>query len=288
MNTQTPTTTQTTTPTTTTPTTLILGGTGKTGSRVARRLTARGLPVRIASRAGAPPFDWNDESTWAAALRGVGALYLAYYPDLAVPGAAQHIRALARQAADGGVKRIVLLSGRGEPQVLPAEEGVRDSGAAFTILRAAWFAQNFSEGYLLDPVLAGEVAFPAGDVAEPFLDVDDIADIAAAALTTDRHAGMIYELTGPRLLTFADAVAEIARASGREIRYVPITSAQYGAALAEVMPAEDAGFLTELFRYVLDGHNAHLTDGVERALGRRPRDFADFARDAAAAGAWSR
>ena len=288
MNTQTPTTTQTTTPTTTTPTTLILGGTGKTGSRVARRLIARGLPVRIASRAGAPPFDWNDESTWTAALRGVGALYLAYYPDLAVPGAAQHIRALARQAADGGVKRIVLLSGRGEPQVLPAEEGVRDSGAAFTILRAAWFAQNFSEGYLLDPVLAGEVAFPAGDVAEPFLDVDDIADIAAAALTTDRHAGMIYELTGPRLLTFADAVAEIARASGREIRYVPITSAQYGAALAEVMPAEDAGFLTELFRYVLDGHNAHLTDGVERALGRRPRDFADFARDAAAAGAWSR
>lgn len=267
--------------------TLILGGTGKTGRRVAERLTKLRRPVRIASRTGAPAFDWHDDSTWAASLEGVRAVYLAYYPDLAVPEAAAHIRAFCERASSSGVARIVLLSGRGEAGVLPSEAAVRESGMAYTILRSAWFSQNFSEGHLLGPVLEGEIAFPAGEVAEPFVDLDDVADVAVAALTDDRHAGATYELTGPRLLTFEEAASEITRASARDVYYRPVSSATYATALADFMPSEHVTFLTQLFAEVLDGHNAYLADGVQRALGRSPRDFRDFAREAARAGVWT-
>ncbi|MFD8529009.1 NAD(P)H-binding protein [Streptosporangium canum] len=269
-------------------TTLVLGGTGKTGRRVMERLAARGLPVRSGSRSGTPPFDWEDQATWAAALRDVDAVYVTYYPDLAAPGAAASIGSFAALAAGGGVRRLVLLSGRGEEEARACERRVQESGAEWTILRASWFNQNFSEHYLLEPVLSGVVALPAGNVAEPFIDVEDIADVAVAALTEDGHAGRTYELTGPRLLTFADAAGEIAKAADREVRYVPVSAEEYADALVEHgVPADEATMLTELFTKVLDGRNAHLTDGVRLALGREPRDFADYARDAAATGVWN-
>jgi uncharacterized protein YbjT (DUF2867 family) len=268
-------------------TTLILGGTGKTGRRVAERLAARGRSVRIASRSGAQRFDWDDQNTWAQTLAGVDSMYIAYPPDLAAPSAAPHLRAMAAQAAESGVRKMVLLSGRGEPQVYPSERAVRESGAAFTIVRCSWFAQNFSEGYLRGPILEGEVAFPAGSIAEPFVDLDDAADVAVAALTEARHEGKIYELSGPRLLSFGEAVAEIGKVLGRDIRYVPITFDQYAAGLESLVPADVAAFLKELFEFILDGHNAYLSDGVQQALARRPRDFSEFVRDAAAAGAWN-
>ncbi|TIT50698.1 MAG: NmrA family transcriptional regulator, partial [Mesorhizobium sp.] len=149
--------------------TLILGGTGKTGRRLADRLTAQGLPVRIGSRSGTPPFDWENNMTWVSALDGIGAVYISYYPDLAVPGAAEAVGAFANLAVERGVRRLVLLSGRGEKEAQRAEEMLKASGADWTILRCAWFAQNFSESFLLDPLLAGEVALPVGNVGEPFV-----------------------------------------------------------------------------------------------------------------------
>ena len=269
------------------PTTLVLGGTGKTGRRVAQRLTALGRPVRIGSRSGEPPFDWQDRATWPGLLEGVGSVYVSYYPDLAVPGAVETVGAFARLAVDRGVPRLVLLAGRGEPETELAEQAVCQSGAELTILRSTWFSQNFSEDYLLDPVLGGEVALPAGDTPEPFVDADDIADVAVAALTRDGHIGELYELTGPRLLTFAQAVDEIAKATGRKIRYVPVSIDEYAAAAAsQGVPAEVVELLTYLFSEVLDGRNAHVTNGVQRALGREPRDFAEYARDTAASGVW--
>ncbi len=265
---------------------LVIGGTGKTGRRVAQLLTARGTPVRVASRTGATPFDWTKQDTWPAALRGVRTVYLTYQPDLAMPGAAEDIAAFCRTAVAAGTRRVVLLSGRGEDEVLPSEAAVRECGAEWTILRASWFCQNFSEGMLLGPVLGGEIAFPAGDVREPFIDADDIAEVAVAALTGSEHTGKIYDLTGPRLLTFAEAANEIAHAARRDVRYVPVTSTDYARALSAELPAEVASFLTDLFARVLDGHNATLGDGVERVLGRRPRDFREYARAAADAGAW--
>ncbi len=267
--------------------TLVLGGTGKTGRRIAEQLTARNVLVRIGSRSAQPAFVWENPDTWPGALANVDAVYIAYYPDLAAPGASDAIQAFTDLAVRSGVRRLVLLSGRGEPEAQRCEEIVQRSGAQWTVLRCSWFNQNFSENYLLEPIQAGEVALPAPDVGEPFIDADDIADAAVAALTDDKHSGQLYELTGPRLLTFAEAIAQIGRATGREISYVRIPMEDYVAALEQAqLPAEFVALIKYLFTEVLDGRNAYVTDGVQRALGRAPRDFADYARRAAASGAW--
>jgi uncharacterized protein YbjT (DUF2867 family) len=270
-------------------TTLVLGGTGKTGRRVAERLQAQGMSVRIGSRSGQPPFDWEDPETWAPAVQGVSSVYISYYPDLAVPGAVEATGSFARLAVEHGVPRLVLLAGRGEAEAEQAERAVRDSGADLTIVRATWFMQNFSEDYMIEHILAGAIALPAGDTPEPFVDADDIADVAVAALTDDKHIGQLYELTGPRLLTFTDAAAEISSAVGRDIPYVPVSLEEHAAVAAEQgVPAEVIELLTYLFSEVLDGRNAYVTDGVQRALGREPRDFREFAREAAATGVWDK
>lgn len=269
-------------------TTLVLSGTGKTGRRVAERLSARGMPVRIGSRSGAPPFDWNDRDTWAPALRDVASVYVAYVPDVTWPGAVEEIASFVDLAVDQGVRKLVFLSGRGEPEAYRSEHIVQASEVDWTIVRAAWFNQNFSEGWLREPVLSGTLALPVNDVAEPFVDVDDIADVAAAALREDGHSDELYEVTGPRLLTFTDVATEISKASGLHVEYVPITAEEYAAvAAAHGMPEEDAALLTDLITDVLDGRNAYLADGVQRALGRPPKDFSDYARDVAASGAWT-
>ena len=268
--------------------TLVLGGTGKTGRRVAERLASRGVPTRVASRAADPSFDWDDQSTWDAALDGVTAAYVSYAPDLAIPGATDAIRAFVGQAVGQGVQRLVLLSGRGEEEAQLCERIVQDAGIDWTIVRSSWFNQNFSEGEFLGMVTAGEITLPAGEVGEPFVDVDDIADVAVAALTEDGHAGQIYELTGPRLLTFMDVAAEISRASGREVRYIQIPNEAFAAAIAESgAPDNIAWLLDYLFSTVLDGRNAYVCDGVQRALGREPTDFAEYARRVADSGLWN-
>ncbi len=269
-------------------TTLVLGATGKTGRRVAERLKARNLPVRLGSRSGEPPFDWDAPATWPAALRGVQAVYVSYYPDLAASGASDTIRTFTELAVASGVQHLVLLSGRGEPEAQRCEEIVRNSRVDWTLLRCSWFCQNFSENYLLEPILAGEVALPAGNVGESFVDADDIADVAVAAFTDDRHVGQLYELTGPRLWTFAEAIAEIARVTRRDIRYVQVPIEEYTAALEGAqLPPELAALITYLFSEVLDGRNASVADGVSRALGRAPRDLADYVRNTAATGVWN-
>ena len=269
--------------------TLVIGASGKTGRRVAERLRARDVPVRAGSRSGAPPFDWEDRSTWGPALDGATSAYISFYPDLAVPGAPEAIAALAEAALGSGTRRLVLLSGRGEEEAQRAEQALQASGVPeWTIVRCSWFNQNFSEGYFLDSLLAGELVLPAGAVAEPFVDVEDIADVATAALTEDGHAGRLYELTGPRLLTFEEAVGEIAAAAGQPIRYVQVPlDAWMDEMAADGMPEDALSLLGYLFTEVLDGRNAQLANGVQEALGREPRDFRDFARAAAATGLWT-
>jgi uncharacterized protein YbjT (DUF2867 family) len=268
--------------------TLVLGGTGKTGRRVAERLRARNLPVRVGSRSGAPPFDWENPTTWPGALRDVGAVYVSYYPDLAAPGATYAISAFTELAANRGVPRLVLISGRGEPGAQRCEQIVRDAGREWTVVRASWFCQNFSENFLLDALLDGTVALPVGNVGEPFVDADDIADVAVAALTEDGHTGRIYEVTGPRLWTFAEAVAEIARETQRNIRYVEVSIEEYASGLESAgLPPAFVSLITYLFTEVLDGRNARVADGIPRALGRPPRDFTDYVRDTAATGVWN-
>jgi uncharacterized protein YbjT (DUF2867 family) len=266
--------------------TLVIGGTGKTGRRVVDRLRDRGVPVRIGSRSGQPPFDWEDRSTWAPALDGAGSVYISYHPDLAFPGAAETVGSLADLAVRRGARRLVLLSGRGERGAQRGEQAVMDSGADWTVVRSSFFAQNF-EDFMLEAVRAGEFVLPAGETAEPVIDAEDVAGVAAAALTDDRHIGQLYEVTGPRLMTFAEMAAEISKATGREVRYRDVSSEEFAAGLAAAgLPAGWVEGLTDLFTEIMDGHNSCLTDGVQRALGRPPGDFADYARRAAATGVW--
>ncbi|MFD3700872.1 NAD(P)H-binding protein [Streptomyces sp. NPDC058646] len=272
---------------------LVLGGTGKTGRRVAAQLRERGLEVRAASRSGKTRFDWYDESTWQPALDGAGAVYMVDMVDEPVEWNPEvSVRAFCRQAVAAGVERIVLLQARtneeaGGKSLIGSEAEVQNSGAEWTILRPGWFAQNFDEGILLDGIRAGEVRLPAGEGLEPFIDCDDVAAVAVAALTEEGHAGKTYELSGPRLLSFGEAVEEIARATGREIRYVALSPEEYVAELvAEGVPADYAQMVADLIGQIREGKGAHISTGFKDALGHDPRDFAAFAKDAAATGVW--
>jgi uncharacterized protein YbjT (DUF2867 family) len=258
---------------------LVLGANGKTGRRIAQRLRNANCRIREGSRTAMPAFEWQDRRSWPAVLDGVKRVYLCYVPDLAVPGAVEDIREFVALARTTGVQRIVLLSGRGEEEAQRAEDIVRHSELEWTVLRASWFAQNFSEGYMQPAIAAGELVLPAGDVPEPFVDADDIADAAFAALTSDAHLGCIHELTGPRALTFAEAVQEISAASGRLIRHVAVSHKDFLRGLRDDgVPADYVWLLDYLFRTVLDGRNAKPADGVRQALGRPPRDFSVWAR----------
>ncbi len=266
---------------------LVVGATGKTGSRVITKLEDKGLALRRGSRGSDIPFDWETPATWAPALAGIKSAYVTYFPDLAFPGAVEKLEAFTKVAAASGLEHIVLLSGRGEHHARLGEEVVRNSGIPFTLVRSAWFAQNFSEGYLRDPILAGVLPMPGGDIAEPIIDIDDIADVVVAALTEDGHIGELYEVTGPRLMTFAEMAGVLSVATGRAIQHLPITFEDFHANVAAAGDDFVADVFTAIARETLDGRNAHLADGVERALGRKPRDFADFAAAAASQGVWA-
>lgn len=266
---------------------LVVGGTGKTGRRVTEKLAARGHLVRATSRSGPFAFDWGEERGWDAVLTGTEAAYVTYQPDLAAPGSEAAISAFTRRALASGLKHVVLLSGRGEPEAQSCERILQRSGLHWTILRANWFMQNFSEALFVDGLRAGHLMLPAGDVPEPFVDAGDIADVAVAALTEFGHSGQVYELSGPRALTFAEAVAEIARAAGRDIHYTQMPLDAFAQSLRDAgLPAEMVDLVRYLFGTVLDGRNSAPRDGVQRALGRPPRDFADYARETAAQGIW--
>ncbi|OAO03524.1 NAD(P)H-binding protein [Parasphingorhabdus sp.] len=267
--------------------TLVLGGTGKTGRRIAERLKQKGKVVRIGSRSAVPAFDWNNEKTWQAAIDGVSNIYISYTPDLAMPGAGDAISALVQQARNAGAKRLILLSGRGEDEAQACEAIVQNSGLDWTIVRASWFNQNFSEGAFIDMVSNGAITLPAGDTLEPFIDADDIADVAVAALTEDGHAGQVYEVTGPRLMTFADIAKALSQATGREINYTNVPHDDFIEGIRQSGAPQDVVWMLDyLFATVLDGRNAHVAYGVVKAIGRPAKDFADYARDAAASGCW--
>ncbi|HAS44169.1 MAG TPA: NmrA family transcriptional regulator [Microscillaceae bacterium] len=266
---------------------LVIGGTGKTGRRVVERLTQAGHQVRIGSRNADIPFDWHQPATWTNALTGMDAVYITFQPDLAVPGSTEAIEGLSAMAVNLGVQKLVLLSGRGEKEAQACEKIVMNAGTSWTIVRADWFHQNFSESFFLDPILAGHVALPRAEARIPFVDVEDIADIVTAALTDDQHNGNIYELTGPRLLSFEEVVLEIAKVTGRNIQYHAISMDEYNQLLKQhQLPDSYIWLINYLFDEVLDGRNANLTQDVEKVLGRPARDFSDYAKQTALTGVW--
>jgi len=267
---------------------LVIGGTGKTGRKVAQQLQALGQNVRIGSRRANPAFDWHNPDTWPAALAGMDKVYATFQPDLAVPGALEAIQALVRQAQLSKVKKMVLLSGKGEREAELCEQAVIDSGLDYTIVRASWFNQNFSENFFLDPILAGHVALPQAEAKVPYVDTDDIADVVVEVLMNNQHNGQIYELTGPELLTFPEVIDTIAQATGRTIQFTPISQEAYDQMLKEYnLPEDYVWLINYLFTEVLGNPSIHdVTDDIEKVLGRKPKSFAQYVAETAATGVW--
>ena len=259
---------------------LIIGSTGKTGSRVMHLLEKQGYQPKGAARSGDVYFDWNEPATWAKALKDIDSVYLTYYPDLAIEKAPDDIARFCALAKMRGVKHITLLSGRGEPAAQVCENIVKGSGLSWTIVRAAWFNQNFSEGLFKQFILSGHIALPVDETPEPFVDIDDIAEVVVASLTCSEHNGKLYEVTGPERLSFRQLAAQFSTELNRPITFEQIPLSDFQTQLKAVNV--DAGAieaLTYLFTEVLDGRNDYLTNGVQQALGREPKRFAQYISD---------
>jgi uncharacterized protein YbjT (DUF2867 family) len=268
---------------------LVLGANGKTGRRVLERLEDNAnVEVRAGSRNATIPFDWEKPETWQAALQDIDTVYISYQPDLAIPSATTAIQLFSGLATQMGVKKMVLLSGRGEKEAQICEEIVKTNAKKWIIVRASWFNQNFSESFFLEPILAGYVALPRAEALEPFTDADDIADVIVTSLLEDKHNGQTYELTGPRLLTFKEVIAEIAKATDREIAFQDLTLEEYIQMLREYQVPEDHIWLVNyLFEQVLDGRNSSITSDIEKVLGRKAKDFSAYALETAKTGVWN-
>lgn len=268
---------------------LVIGGTGKTGRRVVEQLKNKGIEPRIGSRNSSPSFDWDNKDTWVDSLNGIEKMYVTYYPDLAVPGAKEAIESLTHLAIELGVKKIVLLSGKGETEAEACEKIVMDSGINYTIVRASWFNQNWSESFFLEPILSGEVALPMSDVLIPFVDANDIAEIAATVLLDDTYNGEIIEVTGPELITFKDIVNIISKTSNRKLNFYDITLEQYIEGMKQMQVPNDVVWLIEyLFSHVLTNPNNQLVvNDIVRVLGRKAKTFLEYAQETAETGIWS-
>ncbi|WP_109831809.1 NmrA family NAD(P)-binding protein [Reichenbachiella versicolor] len=268
---------------------LVIGGTGKTGRKVAQKLNALDYNVRIGSRSANIPFDWNKSETWAPALEGMEKVYITFQPDLAVPGAKEAILQLADLAIKSGIKKVVLLSGKGELEAEACEKIIMDSGIDYTIVRASWFSQNFSESFFIQPILEGHVALPKPEAQVPYVDTDDISDVVVAALTSDDHARQLYELTGPRTLTFEEVVDEISKATGRKIGFTPISLEEYISFLEGAgVPADHVWLINYLFGNVLDAPgNNRISNDIEKVLGRKAKDFSQYVTETAKTGVWN-
>ncbi|MBC2846142.1 SDR family oxidoreductase [Winogradskyella flava] len=268
---------------------LVIGGTGKTGRRVVEQLQNKGIEPRIGSRNASPSFDWDNKDTWVNALQGIEKMYVTYYPDLAVPGAKEAIQSLTYLAKELGVKKMVLLSGKGETEAEACENIVMDSGIDYTIVRASWFNQNWSESFFLEPILSGEVALPMSDVLIPFVDANDIAEVAATVLIDDSYNGEIIEVTGPELITFKQIVDIISKASDRRLNFYEITLEQYVDGMKQMQIPNDVVWLIEyLFSHVLTNpKNQLVVSDIERVLGRKAKPFMEYAIETAKTGIWN-
>ena len=268
---------------------LIIGKNAKTGWRVDRRLQELGYVTRGVSRSTSPSFDWENQDTWPEALHGTRSAYVTFHPDLAVPGAEQTIRDFVSMAKDLGLKHLVLLSGRGEEGAQRAEKVLQNSGITWNIVRASWFMQNFSENFMIEGILNGELMLPAGEIVEPFIDVDDIAEVAVATLTRPELHNRLFEVSGPRAMTFEECTQAISHATGYPIKYTRISIESFIDALeAQGLPQSLLWLMRELFTVVFDGRNSEPANGVEEALGRPATDFNDYLKKVMATGAWDR
>jgi uncharacterized protein YbjT (DUF2867 family) len=268
---------------------LVIGGTGKTGRRVVEGLTQLGHHVTVGSRKGTPAFDWEDYSTFAPALKGMDRAYIVYYPDLAVPGAKEAITALTEAALREGLEKVVLLSGKGETEAEACEQIVASSGLNYTLVRASWFNQNFSEGAFLNFILAGQVALPMPEAEIPFVDADDIAEVVTKVLVDDSYNGQTITVTGPEKLTFEKVVKLMEKGIRRDIEFIPISIQEFKEGMkAAGLPDSYVWLFGYLFKEVLGNpENQQVSNDVVRVLGRKATTFQEYVDKTLETGVWN-
>lgn len=266
---------------------LVLGSTGKTGKRVVSRLQQLQLSFREGSRKATPSFNWDNPTNWSDVFNEIESVYITFQPDLAVADAYEKIKLLVEIAKLNKVKKLVLLSGRGEKEAEVCEQLIMNSGLDWTIVRASWFMQNFSENFLLDSILNNHVVLPTTQSLEPFVDADDIADVVVAALTDAVHSKKIYELTGPELLSFEAATQQIALTLNRKITYTEVSIEDYCSILKEnEIPEDYIGLINYLFTELFDGRNQSICNDIESVLGRKATSFKEYITKTITTGIW--
>ena len=292
-------------PNSTNSTILVTGPTGKVGRRLIPLLARRGVTVRAASRSLVPArpgvepvrFDWADESTYQAAREGVEAMYLVAGSSPG-PEHASYIRVLLDGATQAGVKRVVLLSVYGVDQAPPEnplrriELAVESSGVPYTILRPGAFMQNFSETHFIRAVetirARDEITMPGGKGVVSWVSTEDIAAVAAIALTENGHEGKGYVQLGPEPLTLTQVAEHISWVAGRPIKYIETDHTLIrNELIAAGTPPETAEHNSQLAAFAFSsGMFGALNDDILKVTGRPPVSFAEFA--AGAAAAWRR
>lgn len=231
-------------------------------------------------------FDWRDESTWDAALDGAEGVFIVG------PGSASDwsdtLTRFLDAATAAGIQHAALLSARGVEfhpggAVDTAEKALQAGPVAWTILRPTHFAQNFTEA-MFTPV-DGRIVAPVDDGAEPFIDVDDIAQVAAVVLTERAHDNRMLELSGPEAITFTDAAAVLAEVTGEPVRFVSESDDEHVSRLqAAGTPHGYVRWRMAMLRGIRTGADAYLSSGVDEVLGRSATRFPDWAaREAAPA-----
>src|SRR6478735_6523535 len=267
---------------------LVLGSTGKTGRRVTEQLQRLQIPFIAGSRNGKPSFNWEDASNWQQVLKDVETVYITFQPDLAMPGSTEKISLFVQHAKQANVKKLVLLSGRGEKEAGRCEQVIINSGLNWVVVQSSWFMQNFSENFLLDAVLNNEILLPEIKALEPFIDVDDLAEMIVKVLIDDKYDKQIYEFTGDELLSFKTATELIAAGTKRKISYTEMDMEAYAALLRSFMLPESYTWLIQyLFSEVLDGRNEFITNDVEKILNRKPVTFAAYVDKTLKTGIWN-
>ncbi len=266
---------------------LVTAPNSKTGKQVVKLLEKENIPFRAASRSTSPSFDWEDEKTWSPAMSGTNAIYAVIPPNLAFADMPVRFKTFLKHCEAEQIKRIVLLSGRGEEEASRIEDIALSSTIPTTVLRASWFAQNFSEGYFVEGVANGLLALPSKLVREPFIDTRDIAKAAAFALKDTSSNDNIYELTGPELLSFEDVANKFTKHLDQPVTFVYVPLEDYLNELQQFgVPSDEIELTRFLFDELLDGRNAYTTSDLNLLLGEQGTSFEQFIQHTKSSGVW--
>ena len=277
---------------------LVTGATGTVGRALVRHLSERGAAFKAMVRkdadrdtlehagVAAVMADYADPARLSEAMAGIEQVYLIGPAD---PPHVSHEGAVIDAARQAGVRRIVKQSAMAAHDMSACtfkrwngmvERQLMQSGLAYTILRPTGFMQNFVNYDAARIAADAAIRAPLGDARVSWIDVRDIAGVAAAVMDEEGHDGRVYDLSGPEALSHHEVAAKLSAATGREIRYEPLSDAEwFRQMLARGLPAAAARSMLSLYQAYREADPGPVTGWVEVLTARSPRSFDAFARE---------